>query len=92
MEDLRLADSKADYTTTWKIIRDLSGKDKKSSVKLNKGNGTPPTSDKDVLAEWREYFRFLLNNNNGEHLPELSPLAAQDLHIEANPPRHEEIL
>ena len=60
MEDLRLADSKGDYTTTWKIIHDLSEKDKKSSVKVNKRDGTPPTSDKDLLAECREYFSFLL--------------------------------
>ena len=52
MEDLRLADSKGDYTTTWKIIHDLSGKDKKSSVKIKKRDGTPPTSDEDLLAEF----------------------------------------
>ena len=41
MEDLRLADSKGDYTTTWKIIHDLSGKDKKSSVKVKKKRWHP---------------------------------------------------
>ena len=51
MEDLSLADSKGDYTTTWKIIHDLSGKYKKSSVKVNKRESTPPTSDKDLLAK-----------------------------------------
>ena len=68
LEDLRLADSKGDYTTTWKIIHDLSGKDKKSCVKFNKRDGTPRTSDKDLLAEWREYFSSLLNNSSGEPL------------------------
>ena len=90
--DLRLADSKGDYTTTWKIIHDLSGKDKKSSVKVKKRDGTPPTSDKDLLAEWREYFSSLLNNSNGEPLSELPPPAAQDLPIETNPPTQEETL
>ena len=56
MEALRLADLKGDYTTTWKIIHDLSGKNKKSSVKVNKRDGTAPTSDIDLLAEWKEYF------------------------------------
>ena len=92
MEDLRLAESKGDYTTTWKIIHDMSEKDKKSSVKVNKGDGTPPTSDKDLLAEWREYFCSLLNNNNGEPLSELPPPTAQDLPIDTNPPTREETL
>ena len=92
MEDLRLADSKGDYTTTWKIIHDLSGKDKKSSVKVKKRDGTPPTSDEDLLAEWRDYFSSLLNNSNGEPLSELPPPAAQDLPIGTNPPTREETL
>ena len=76
MEDLRLADSKGDYTTTWKIIHNLSGKDKKTSVKVNKRDSTPPTSDKDLLADWKEYFSSLLNNNNGQSPSELPPPAA----------------
>ena len=78
MKDLRLADSKGDYTTIWKIIHDLSGKEKKSSVKVNKRDGTPPTSDKDLLAEWRKYFSSLLNNSSGEPLSEPPPPAIQD--------------
>ena len=70
----------------------MSGKDKKSSVKVNKRDGTPPTSDKDLLAEWREYFSSLLNNSNGEPLSELPLPAAQDLPIETNPPTREETL
>ena len=41
------------YSTTWKIIHDLSGKSKKPSVKVRKRDGTSPMSDKDLLAEWR---------------------------------------
>ena len=92
MEDLRMADSKGEYTTIWKIIHDLSGKNKKSSVKVKKRDGTPPTSNEDLLAEWREYFSSLLNNSNGEPLSELPPPAAQDLPIETNPPTSEETL
>ena len=36
IEDLKLADTKGDYTTTWKIIHELSGKGKKTSVKVKK--------------------------------------------------------
>ena len=92
MKNLRLADSKGDYSPTWKIIHDLSGKDKKSSVKVNKRDVTPPTSDKDLLAEWREYFSSLLENSTSESLSELPPPAAQDLPIETNPPTREETL
>ena len=86
MEDLRLSESKGDYTTTWKIDHDLSGKDKKSSFKVNERDGTQPTNDKDLLSEWREYTSSLLNNSNGEPLSELPPPAAQDLSIDTNSP------
>ena len=60
--------------------------------KSKKRDGTPPTSDEDLLAEWREYFSSLLNNSNGEPLSELPPPAAQDLPIGTNPPTREETL
>ena len=49
-EDLNIADSKGENTTPWKIIHGLSGKGKKTSVKINKRDGTPPTSETDLLA------------------------------------------
>ena len=89
MEDLHLADQKGDYSTTWKIIHDLSGKDRKSSVKVKKRDGTSPKNDKDLLAEWRKYFSSLLNNDS--QIPsDLPPPAAQDLPIDINPPTLEE--
>ena len=66
MEELKLADSEGDYSTTWKIIQDLSGKDRNPKVKFKMRDGTPPKSDKDLLAEWQEYFSSLLNNANGQ--------------------------
>ena len=51
MEEFKLADSKDDFSTTWKIIRDLSGKDRNPKVKVKMRDGTPPKSDKDLLAE-----------------------------------------
>ena len=39
MEELQLADSKGDYSTTWKIIHDLSGKDRNPKVKVKMRDG-----------------------------------------------------
>ena len=65
MEELKLADSKGDYSTTWKIIHDLSGKDRNPKIKVKMRDRAPPKSDKDLLVEWQEYFSSLLNNGNG---------------------------
>ena len=92
MEELQLADSKGDYSTTWKIIRELSGKDRNPKVKVKMRDGAPPKSDKDLLAEWQEYFRSLLNNDNGQAPSDLPQPAAQDLPIHDHPPTLEETL
>ncbi|XP_038072782.1 uncharacterized protein LOC119741153 [Patiria miniata] len=65
IDDLKLADEMGDYTTTWKIIHDLSGNDKRTSVKVRKRDGTVPASDSELLSEWSKYFSSLLNNENG---------------------------
>ena len=90
MEDLKLADSNGDYTTTWKIIHALAGKYPKTSVKVNIRDGTPPSSDKAMLAGWREYFSSLLNNDNGISPSELPQPAPKDLPIHASLPTREE--
>ena len=90
MEDLTLADARGEYATTWKIIHDLSGKGKKSSVKVKKRDGTPPTSDAELLTEWKEYFSSLLNNSSGSTPSDLPPSADQDLQIQTEPPTREE--
>ena len=92
MEELKLADSKGDYSTTWKIIHDLSGKDRNPKVKVKMRDGAPPKSDKDLLAEWQEYFSSLLNNDNGQAPSGLPQPAAQDLPIHDHPPTLEETL
>ena len=92
MEELQLADSKGDYSTTWKIIRELSGKDRNPKVKVKMRDGAPPKSDKDLLAEWQEYFSSLLNNDNGQAPSDLPQPAAQDLPIHDHPPTLEETL
>ena len=92
MEDLWLADSKGDDNTTWKIIHDLYGKDKKSSVKLNEIDGTPPTSGIDLLAECKEYFSSQLKNSNGQSPSKMPPPAAKALSMQTNLPTWEEIL
>ena len=94
MEGLELADSKGDYSTTWKITHDFSGKDRnpKVKVKVKMRYGTPPKSDKDLLAEWQEYFNSLLNNDNGQVPSDLPQPATQDLPIHNHPPTLEETL
>ena len=92
MEELQLADSKGDYSTTWKIIHDLSGKDRNPKVKVKMRDGAPPKSDKDLLAEWQAYFSSLLNNDNGQAPSDLPQPAAQDLPIHDHPPTLEETL
>ena len=51
MEEFKLADSKHDYTTTWKIIHNLSGKDRNPKAKVRMRDGDPPKSDKYLLVE-----------------------------------------
>ena len=92
MEELKLADSKGDYTTTWKMIHDLPEKDRNPKVKVKMRDGAPPKSDKDLLVEWQEFFSSLLNNDNGQTLSDLPLLAAQDLPIHDHPPTIEETL
>ena len=91
MEDHKIAVSKGKYTTTWKIIYELSGKDKKANVKVNKRDGTPLTSETDLLVEWREYFSSLLNSNS-QSPSTLPPPVVQDLPILTDPPTREETL
>ena len=55
-------------------------------------DGVPPKSDKDLLAEWQEYFSSLLNNDNGQAPSDLPQPAAQDLPIHDHPPTLEETL
>ena len=73
----KLADSKGDYITTWKIIHDLSGKDQNPKVKMR--DGAPLKIDKYLLIEWQEYFSSLLNSDNGQTPSDLPQPAAQDL-------------
>ena len=51
-----------------------------------------PTSDIDLSAEWKEYFRSLLYNSNGKSPSELPTPAATDLSAETNQPTTEEVL
>ena len=92
MKEIKLADSKGYYTTTCKIIHDLSGKDRNSKIKVKIRDGTPLKSDKDLLVEWQEYFNSLLNDDNGQIPSDLPQPAAQDLPIHNPPPTLEETL
>ncbi|XP_038063002.1 uncharacterized protein LOC119733684 [Patiria miniata] len=85
MEELKLADQNGNYTTTWKIIHTLSGKNSKLKVKVKKRDGSAPASDQELLEEWKDYFSSLLNNP-GLSTPQLPPPAAEDLPIFIDPP------
>ena len=51
-----------------------------------------PSSDNKLLAEWRDYFADLLNNDSGPTTSPLPPLADQDkLPICVDPPTLEEV-
>ena len=90
IDDLKRADETGDYTTTWKIIHDLSGKNKSQNIKVKKRDGSLPASENELLAEWREHFSSILNNDNGPPSSELPLPSATDLPILTDPPSREE--
>ena len=90
MEELKLADETGNYTTTWKIIHSISGKDTKRNVKVKKRDGQPPLSEQDLLEEWKDYFSSILNNDSGLAPSEIPTPADEDLPICTDPPSREE--
>ena len=90
MEELKVADQKGEYNTTWKIIHELSGQARRPNPKVKKRDGSAPSSEKDFLKEWRQYFSALLNNDNGTPSSELPSPADHDLPICEDPPTLEE--
>ena len=90
LEDLRLADERGHYTTTWNIIHSLSGRNIKTNVKVKLRNGDPPENDEHLLEEWNNYFSSLLNNDSGFTPSELPLPASDDLPICTDPPTREE--
>ena len=90
IDDLHQAALKGNYSDTWKIVHDLSGNASKKNVKVKRRDEKPPSSTKDLLSEWKEYFSTLLNNDNGQTPSDPPPVASQDLQILADPPTLEE--
>ena len=90
IEDLRMADETGNYTTTWKIIHTLSVKNSSKNVKVKKRDGTAPSSEQELLEEWKGFFSSLLNNDSGLTPPELPSPAKEDLSIFADPTTREE--
>ena len=85
MEDLRMADETGNYSTTWKIIHTLSGKNSSKNLKVKKRDGTAPSNEQELLEEWKGFFSSLLNNDSGLTPSELPPPAEEDLSIFADP-------
>ena len=93
MEDLRLADCKGDYTTTWKIVHDLSRKDKKKKkIQFEfQQKRRHPTIEWQRPTLWMEGILSASLNNSilsyiGDPPSGLPPPAAQDLLVETDPP------
>ena len=59
LEQLETADRKHDARSTWKLIKKIAGKHKRKLVRVRSKSG--PFSDKNILSEWRIYFKDLLN-------------------------------
>ena len=76
MDDLKLADVTGNYTATWSIINDLSGKNTMRNVKVKKRDGSAASSEQELLEKWRNYFGSLLNNDN-RTIPSELPLLQQ---------------
>lgn len=51
LEDLRLADERGHYSTTWNIIHSLSGKNIKTNVKVKLRNSDPAENEEYLLEE-----------------------------------------
>ena len=49
LEDLRLADERGHYTSSWNIIHSLSGRNIKTNVKVKLRNGDPPENEEHLL-------------------------------------------
>ena len=90
MADLKTADETRNYSATWNIINTLSGKNSRQNVKVKKRDGSAPSSDKELLNEWRSFFSSLLNNDSGQAPSNLPSPAAEDLPIYSGPPTREE--
>ena len=72
-----MADETRNYTTTWKIIHTLSGKNSSKNLKVKKRDVTTPSSEQKLLEEWKGFFSSLLNNDSGLTQSELPSPAAR---------------
>jgi hypothetical protein len=89
LDTLTAADEKGETNKTWSIIHELSGKRRQSSVKVKKRDGNDPNSQQELLSEWKEYFKALLNNKSDIDAARPPPAVA-DLPINTAPPTLEE--
>ncbi|XP_071944128.1 uncharacterized protein [Antedon mediterranea] len=90
MEDLRIADERGHYATTWNIIHTLFVKNPKKKIKVKLRNGEPPENEEHLLEEWKNYFSSILNNDSGLAPSDLPAPASDDLPICTDPPTREE--
>ena len=75
------ASKRNDTKELFNIVKKLNGDSSKTSPSsVNTGNCEPPTSFTELLEEWAEYFKELLNANSTTNSDEIPP-AEQNLNI-----------
>ncbi len=93
MNDLTEADRNGNSNTTWKILHEISGKQKCQPTKVKLLGGSNPQRDEESLADWARYmyFKELLNNNSSTGITPPRPATA-DLPIRTDPPTLKETI
>ncbi|CAM4681115.1 unnamed protein product [Leuciscus chuanchicus] len=91
LERLKEAAKANRLRTTWEVINEISGKTKSiNKHKMKKTDGSDIHSPKELLDEWQNYFKTLLNNEIvTEHL-HIEP-ATRDLEIDIGPFTFDEV-
>ena len=85
------ASKRNDTKELFNIVKKLNGDSSKTSPSsVNKRNGEPPTSFTELLEEWAEYFKELLNTNSTTNSDEIPP-AEQNLNINTESFTFEEV-
>ena len=84
------ASKRNDPKELFNIFTKLNRDSSKTSSSVNKQNGKPPTLFTELLEEWTEYFKELLNANSTTNSHEIPP-AEQNLNINTESFTFEEV-
>lgn len=84
------AATKGNLREVYCITKKLSGRFQSSDMPIKDKNGKLLTSQEDQKKRWKEHFEELLNRPPPDNPPQIEP-AEEDLDIDLEPPRKEEI-